>query len=550
MSKTMERMISFLIAPLLLVGMGLLSVTQLPSANAEDSDSEKTLRIEILPEIFLKPDVKELFAKPEETVGVGRSMDVFGGSPTGQVLEAWKNVAFHVYNQDGKLIETTKGTVGDNKRWGGAKYLGPYPQGKAYTVKVDPSTLPAGYHSWFTAQKSGYPEATGGKTDMMTVPQDSQSATNAAGNVNPIAETRFHMDVVNIAYAKNPEVAKDLFTVDAKGKVTGLNPKYKVGSDYVLKPIDQDGKVLLPTSAEADKLAAEGYMPSQYYFYYKDKAAPISALKFHEGFSYLRYWEGVDQVNTKAKFKSSSVFTVMLDQKIPAVTFYKGAPQEGKDPEVLATQQVYYRHSLAGNCLSDGKTCLPKKLPAAPAAPAGQVFKEWNTKADGSGQSFNAETVVMADMAVYPVYGQNTPPVLEVKDATITAGDELDLRSLITKAFDEEDGADLAGKVEIEKGNFDPAKPGTYEVKFTLTDMNGESVSATAKITVEEESAPNQPDKQDKPGKQENSESPSRGDKQQMPSTGAAGSSALGIALVCLLAGMAATSRARVSRKR
>lgn len=156
----------------------------------------------------------------------------------------------------------------------------------------------------------------------------------------------------------------------------------------------------------------------------------------------------------------------------------------------------------------------------------------------------------MADMAVYPVYGPNTPPVLEVKDATITAGDELDLRSLITKAFDEEDGADLADKVEIEKGNFDPAKPGTYEVKFTLTDMNGESVSATAKITVEEESAPNQPDKQDKPGKQENSNSPSRGDKQQMPPTGAAGSSALRIALVCLLAGMAATSRARVSRKR
>lgn len=544
MSKTMERVVSFLIAPLLLVGMGLLAVTQLPSANAEDSDSEKTLRIEILPEIFVKPDGTELFTKPEETVGVGRSMNVYGGAPKEQVLEAWKNVAFHVYNQDGKLIETTKGTVGDNKRWGGAKYLGPYPQGKAYTVKVDPSTLPNGYHSWFTDTASGE----GG--DLMTVSKDSQSATNAATNSNPIAETRFQMDVVNIAYAKNPEVAKDLFTLNAEGKVTGLNPKYKVGSDYVLKPIDQNGKVLLPTSAEADKLAAEGYMPSQYYFYYKEKAAPISALKFYEGFSYLRYWEGVDQVNTTAKFKSSSVFTVMLDQKIPAVTFYKGAAEEGKEPEVLATQQVYYRHSLSGNCLSDGTTCLPKELPAAPSAPAGQVFKEWNTKADGSGQSFNAETVVMADMAVYPVYRPNTPPVLEVKDATITAGDKLDLRSLITKAFDEEDGADLAAKVMIDKGDFDPAKPGTYEVKFTLTDMNGESVSATAKITVEEESAPNQPDKQDKPGKQENSNSPSRGDKQQMPPTGAAGSSALRIALVCLLAGMAATSRARVSRKR
>jgi len=530
----MERVVSFLIAPLLLVGMGLLAVTQLPSANAEDSDSEKTLRIEILPEIFVKPDGKELFTKPEETVGVGRSMNVYGGAPKEQVLEAWKNVAFHVYNQDGKLIETTKGTVGDNKRWGGAKYLGPYPQGKAYTVKVDPSTLPNGYHSWFTDTASGE----GG--DLMTVSKDSQSATNAATNSNPIAETRFQMDVVNIAYAKNPEVAKDLFTLNAEGKVTGLNPKYKVGSDYVLKPIDQNGKVLLPTSAEADKLAAEGYMPSQYYFYYKEKAAPISALKFYEGFSYLRYWEGVDQVNTTAKFKSSSVFTVMLDQKIPAVTFYKGAAEEGKEPEVLATQQVYYRHSLSGNCLSDGTTCLPKELPAAPSAPAGQVFKEWNTKADGSGQSFNAETVVMADMAVYPVYRPNTPPVLEVKDATITAGDKLDLRSLITKAFDEEDGADLAAKVMIDKGNFDPAKPGTYEVKFTLTDMNGESVSATVKITVKEVTKTKTPQPEAKPNSKV---------QQQMPPTGASGINALGIAVACLLVGIAATAGARMSRK-
>lgn len=530
MSKTMERVVSFLIAPLLLVGMGLLAVTQLPSAHAEDSDSEKTLRIEILPEIFVKPDGKELFTKPEETVGVGRSMTVYGGAPKEQVLEAWKNVTFHVYNQDGKLIETTKGTVGDQNRWSGAKYLGPYKQGEAYTVKVDTSTLPAGYHSWFTDTASGK----GG--DLMKVSKDSQSVTNAATNSNSIAATRFHMDAANIAYAKNPEVAKDLFTLNAEGKVTGLNPKYQEGSDYLLKPIDKDGKVVLPSPAETDKLAAEGYKPGKYYFYYGKKPFPVSAVKFHKGFGYLRDWEGDDQVNTFAKFKTSSAFVVMLAQKIPEVTFYKGAAEEGKEPEVLATQKVYYRHSLAGNCLSDGTTCLPKELPAAPSAPARQVFKEWNTKADGSGQSFNAETVVMADMAVYPVYRPNTPPVLEVKDATITAGDKLDLRSLITKAFDEEDGADLAAKVMIDKGNFDPAKPGTYEVKFTLTDMNGESVSATAKITVKEAAKTKTPQPDSKV-------------KQQMPPTGAAGIGALGIAVACLLVGIAATAGARMSRK-
>ena len=532
MPKTMERVISFLIAPLLLVGMGLLAVTQLPSAHAEDSNSGKLVQIEILPEIYAKPDGKKLFTTPEETIGVKRNIYLYGGPQEDQVLETWKNVAFNVYDQDGKLIDkNTKGKVDGHNRWGGAKYLGPYPQGKAYTVKVDTSTLPAGYHSWFTATASGK----GG--DLMTVPQDFQSATSAADNSNPIAETRFHMDTVQIAYAKNPEVAKDLFSLDAEGKVTGLNPKYKAGSDYVLKSIDKDCKVVQPTPAEADKLAAEGYKPGGYYFYYKNNGASISAVKCHDGFGYLKWWKGKDQVNTLKRFNSSSVFTVMLDQYIPEVTFYKGAPEEGQNPEELAIQQVYYRHSLSTNCLSDGKTCLPKKLPAAPAAPAGQVFKGWNTKADGSGQSFNAETVVMADMAVYPVYGPNTPPVLEVKDVNITAGDKLDLRSLITKASDEEDGADLVAKVVIDKGNFDPAKPGTYEVRFTLTDMNGESVSAIAKITVKEAAKTKTPQPDSKV-------------KQQMPPTGAAGISALGIALACLLVGIAATAGARMSRKR
>ncbi|KXB81166.1 bacterial group 3 Ig-like protein [Varibaculum cambriense] len=542
MTINIRRAIGFMIASLLLVGMGLLSAIHPQMANAQENNAGD-IKIEILPEIFLTPDEgadKALFSKPGDTIGVRRSADVYGGPiPSAKVLEAWKNIAFQVYDQDGKLIETTKGTIGHPKRWSGAKYLGPYPQGKTYTVKVDPSTVPDGYYSWFTPKSSRMDEARGGKTDVMTVSDDFQSATNAKENANPVAETRFHLDIVQIAYVKNPEVAKDLLPV-IDGKVTEINPKYKEGRDYFLKPIGKNGKLNKLSSTEADKLASEGYMPTDFYF--EDKQGRGSYQEIDQqfrrvGYSFLWRWSQDDGVNRYERFRTSSVFTVILDQKIPEVTFYKGAPQAGKEPEVLTTQKVYYRHSLGTNCLSDGTTCLPKKLPAAPAAPAGQVFKEWNTKADGSGQSFNAETVVMADMAVYPVYRPNTPPVLEVKDATITVGDKLDLRSLITKAFDEEDGADLAGKVVIEKGKFDPTKPGTYEVKFTLTDINGESVSATAKITVKEAAKTKTPQPDSKV-------------KQQMPPTGAAGISALGIALACLLAGIAATAGARMSRKR
>lgn len=86
----------------------------------------------------------------------------------------------------------------------------------------------------------------------------------------------------------------------------------------------------------------------------------------------------------------------------------------------------------------------------------------------------------------------NTKPILEVVDKQIKAGEELDLKSLITRASDKEDVQDkkdekeLVDKVKIEKGNFDSKKAGQYEITYTLTDNNGESVSKVAKVTVKQ----------------------------------------------------------------
>lgn len=502
----------------------------------QNANAQKQVRIEILPEIFINEQTKAFFDSPQEAIGADRSLNVYGGKPPAKVLETWKNIAFHVYDGDGKLVETTKGTVGDPVRWSGTKYLGPYPQGKTYTVKVDNSTVPEGYHSWFTAETSNYtPDPT--PTDLMTVGSDNYSATNPKENVNPIAETRFHLDIASVAYAKNADVAKDLFVVENE-KVTGINTKYTEGTDYVIKAVAKDGTVPQPTQAEVAKLTDEGNMPAYFYFMYKDKKSSLKNIRAIEGnFSYLKWWEGNDGVNTFEKFKSSSVFVATLNQRIPEVKFYKAA-NEGTEPEMLASMQVYYGHSAAQNCLSDATTCLPKELPAAPAK-AGYAFKEWNTKADGSGNVFDADTVVKGDLAVYPIYVVNTPPMLEVKDATITAGEQLDLRSLITKAADEQDGANLADKVVIEQGNFDSSKAGVYEVKYTLTDSNGESVTAIAKITVKEAAAT----KPTKPTKQE--QATVKESKGNLPKTGFAGVGLFGAALACGLAGVAMSMRAK-----
>ena len=79
---------------------------------------------------------------------------------------------------------------------------------------------------------------------------------------------------------------------------------------------------------------------------------------------------------------------------------------------------------------------------------------------------------------------------LEVKNATITAGEELELSSLITVALDSA-GNDAIQSVLIDAGDFDHNAPGTYEVTFTLAEDGKETVVKTATVTVEK--APSQP---------------------------------------------------------
>ena len=127
-------------------------------------------------------------------------------------------------------------------------------------------------------------------------------------------------------------------------------------------------------------------------------------------------------------------------------------------------------------------------LPASNPTRDGYTFKEWNTQSDGKGTKVTEETVVEENMTVYAVYSLNaalinSAPRLELADKTITVGDELDLSSLIVKAEDSEDG-DLKDKVLIDKGEFNNARKGQYEITFTVSDSGGASISKKAIVTV------------------------------------------------------------------
>ncbi len=78
----------------------------------------------------------------------------------------------------------------------------------------------------------------------------------------------------------------------------------------------------------------------------------------------------------------------------------------------------------------------------------------------------------------------NDPPKITTEDKVIMKGDVLDLMTLVTGATDEEDG-DVKSKVKLkDDGGFDPNKPGTYTITFTVTDDDGNTTEETAEVVV------------------------------------------------------------------
>lgn len=87
-------------------------------------------------------------------------------------------------------------------------------------------------------------------------------------------------------------------------------------------------------------------------------------------------------------------------------------------------------------------------------------------------------TAALDNLAVNPLTLE-----LEVENATITEGEELDLRSLITRALDSK-GNDATQSVVIDSGDFDNQVPGTYKITFTLSEDGVEDAVKTATVIV------------------------------------------------------------------
>ena len=145
---------------------------------------------------------------------------------------------------------------------------------------------------------------------------------------------------------------------------------------------------------------------------------------------------------------------------------------------------------------------IGSNLPADPMKD-GYTFKGWNTKADGTGETVTAETVVTDEMEVYAVFEQNPVPIEEVKVVIDVDGVKTEVKVIKGETI----GSNLPA---------DPTKEGyTFKGWNTKADGTGETVTADTLVSddlevyaiFEKTETPKDPEKPD-PGKGDDTKKP------------------------------------------
>ena len=145
---------------------------------------------------------------------------------------------------------------------------------------------------------------------------------------------------------------------------------------------------------------------------------------------------------------------------------------------------------------------IGSNLPADPTK-EGYTFKGWNTKADGTGETVTAETVVTDEMEVYAVFEQNPAPIEEVKVVIDVDGVKTEVKVIKGEAI----GSNLPA---------DPTKEGyTFKGWNTKADGTGETVTVDTVVSddlevyaiFEKTETPKDPEKPD-PGKGDDTKKP------------------------------------------
>ena len=119
----------------------------------------------------------------------------------------------------------------------------------------------------------------------------------------------------------------------------------------------------------------------------------------------------------------------------------------------------------------------------------GYTFMGWaDDNTEGKTYKSTDKPKVDGNMSFTAKWDQH--PDLQVKDASVAAGDDFDVESLVVAAEDAEDGV-LTDQVKlVDDGGLDVSKPGKYTVTFEVVDSAGAKATKSAVVTVLAKEAP------------------------------------------------------------
>lgn len=339
-------------------------------------------------------------------------------------VEFAKNLEFEIYDSDNNLITTKKGNIGPDNRWQRFLYVDGLQRNQKYKIKVKSDTVPDGYTYWFHTQEPHRRRPAFQITDDEDL-KNSTAIMDSNGSTEKYGFGVLRLGVFDIIFAKDEETAKKIYTFDEdKNNITGFNPELEDGKDYVKSRVTKDHRIDKPSDFHK-----EGLKPLYWYTETLDEEGQEKELVIDDDFE-LKGELGTDDrirltddyVNNHAVVFKGRSYILKLKSTLPLAKFNKN--DESENPEVIE-QNIYYLKSLATNEISTGKI---KNNVVTPTR-EGYVFKGWNTKADGSGQAFDENTLVTDDFldkdGKFTVYAQwEKEPEKPVEPPVNPDGDE------------------------------------------------------------------------------------------------------------------------------
>ncbi|MDY6065960.1 MAG: Rib/alpha-like domain-containing protein [Finegoldia sp.] len=162
---------------------------------------------------------------------------------------------------------------------------------------------------------------------------------------------------------------------------------------------------------------------------------------------------------------------------------YEGAPEETVVvvPENI---QVYGEEGYTANGLDyNGQNVM-----VADPTREGYKFVEWNTSADGTGETFTKDTAVPESVRVYAIWEEDLPDneenEPEVKDEIVDKGGSYDLTDNVTNIDELPEGTTVNDVTP--EGTIDTNVPGDYTGKVEVTYPDGTKDVVDVKVTVTE----------------------------------------------------------------